>query len=154
MRSSHLVVLALRHKPRSNGASIYSVSYQIGPEPASDNHWVSGLDSKCGCLWLAYHPPTRIHAGFWLGQSRYRLDIGHLRDELVILAEQTFHTGQDYQKVGLAEYRHFCGQKVIVAESQFFDYHRIVFIDDRNDVPEAHQPFQCIPCVSTSCAAV
>jgi hypothetical protein len=126
------------HKSRPDGAPVYRSSYHIRPETAPDNHWNSGLHSKPGRLQLAYHSPARVDAGFSFRQPRHSVDIGYLWDELAILSEQTFHTGQKYQKASLAKYRYFGGQKIVVAEFQFLDHHRIVFIDDRNDVPEAH----------------
>src|ERR1700730_1375647 len=146
--------MVLGHKSRPDGAPVYRSSYHIRPQTAPDNHWYSGLDSKPGRLQLGNHSAARVHAGFSFSQPRNGVDIGYLGDELAILSKQTIYTGQEYQKISLAKYRHFCGQKIVVAEFQFFDHYRVVFIDYRNDVPETQQPFQCIPGVSTPCPAV
>src|SRR5438132_8043450 len=97
------------HKSRSDGAPVYRSSYHVRSETAADNHRYSGLDSEPGCLQLGYHPAARIHPGLSFSQPGHRVNIAYLRDKLAIFSEQTFHTGQQYEKVGAAEYRYFSG---------------------------------------------
>ena len=65
-------------------------------------------------------------------------DHGHQPGILVgprIAVEQTVHVAQDHQQVHLHQRGHQRGQLVVVAELHLVHRHRIVLVDDGNDVP-------------------
>jgi hypothetical protein len=74
-------------------------------------------------------------------------DIRDLRDQPVLLVEQTRNTGQDNEQVGFREDRDLRRKPVVVPKPEFFDCNRVIFIDNRHHRSEPEEPFQSVPCI-------
>src|SRR5262249_39223218 len=87
-------------------------------------------------------------------QTKNRPQVFHLWNPVSLTIQKSVDTGQDNQKARPAQNRNLSRQAVIIAESQFINGDRIIFVDDRYDVPESKKPLQCIPRILVACAAI
>ena len=78
------------------------------------------------------HPAHR-EAAFVLADVAVNLvDVGHLGDELLgFRIEQAIDAGEQDDALGPGEFRDADREHVVVAEFQFLDRDRVVFVDDR-----------------------
>jgi hypothetical protein len=73
-----------------------------------------------------------------------RVDVCDFSNQLFFLVQQTFYACQNNQQVGIRKDGDFGGKPIIVPEAKFFHGYRIIFIDNRDDVPETEQTLQRI----------
>src|SRR5204863_7174422 len=107
-----------------------------------DHRWDASCRGKSYCLEFRNHTAHRKPAFFLANEMNCVPDIRYHWNPLAGMVHQSVNTCKQDEQLSFRQHRDFRRKSVVVAKSQLFQRHRIVFVNDRHNVLAFEQTAQ------------